>query len=74
MEKISIKLNKLHLDYSPQRKIELLLKTCKIIYDSMSVSAPGQNHERASFSFPLPSQWARSKQKKQGTNTQEDGV
>ncbi|KAG8013491.1 Ras and Rab interactor 3 [Nibea albiflora] len=40
MEKISLKLNKLHLEYSPQKKIELLLKACKIIYDSMSVSSP----------------------------------
>lgn len=43
MEKISIKLNNLHLEYSPQKKIELLLKSCKIIYDSMSVSCPGEN-------------------------------
>lgn len=43
MEKISIKLNNLHLEYSPQKKIELLLKACKIIYDSMSISCPGQN-------------------------------
>lgn len=42
MEKISIKLNSLHLDYSPQKKIELLLKACKIIYDAMSVSCPGE--------------------------------
>ncbi|GLD56366.1 ras and Rab interactor 3-like protein, partial [Lates japonicus] len=40
MEKISIKLNNLHLEYSPQKKIELLLKACKIIYDSMSISCP----------------------------------
>ncbi|KAF6738494.1 Ras and Rab interactor 3 [Oryzias melastigma] len=44
MEKISIKLNCLHQEYSPQRKIQLLLKTCKIIYDSMSVSHPGQTN------------------------------
>lgn len=43
MEKINTKLNKLNQEYSPQKKIELLLKTCKIIYDSMSVSCPGQN-------------------------------
>lgn len=48
MEKISIKLNNLHLEYSPQRKIELLLKTCKIIYDSMSVSSPGQTLQQPS--------------------------
>lgn len=43
MEKISIKLNNLHQEYSPQKKIELLLKACKIIYDSMSVSSPGRH-------------------------------
>ena len=41
MEKISAKLWNLHQEYSPQRKIDLLLKTCKIIYDSMSVGCPG---------------------------------
>ncbi|KAM8736947.1 ras and Rab interactor 3 isoform 2-T2 [Acanthopagrus schlegelii] len=41
MEKINIKLNNLHLEYSPQKKIEMLLKACKVIYDSMSVSSPG---------------------------------
>ncbi|XP_071770379.1 ras and Rab interactor 3 [Centroberyx gerrardi] len=49
MEKISSKLNNLHLEYSPQRKIELLLKTCKIIYDSMSVSSPGRAHGADDF-------------------------
>ncbi|XP_010742085.2 ras and Rab interactor 3 [Larimichthys crocea] len=49
MEKISIKLNKLHLEYSPQKKIELLLKACKIIYDSMSVSSPGRAHGADDF-------------------------
>ncbi|KAM4626067.1 ras and Rab interactor 3 isoform 2-T2 [Polymixia lowei] len=49
MEKISSKLNSLHLEYSPQRKIELLLKTCKIIYDSMSVSSPGRSHGADDF-------------------------
>ena len=43
MEKINVKLCSLHLEYSPQRKIQLLLKTCKIIYDSMAVSSPGHN-------------------------------
>lgn len=48
MEKIQGKLAKLHQEYSPQRKIDLLLKTCKIIYESMSVGCPGQkaNKER----------------------------
>ncbi|XP_028251967.1 ras and Rab interactor 3 [Parambassis ranga] len=49
MEKISIKLNNLHQEYSPQKKIELLLKTCKIIYDSMSVSGPGRAHGADDF-------------------------
>lgn len=56
MEKISIKLNKLHLEYSPQRKIELLLKASKIIYDSMSVSNPGQTPRRAFRPNPFCSQ------------------
>uniref|UniRef100_UPI0037E808FF ras and Rab interactor 3 isoform X2 n=1 Tax=Semicossyphus pulcher TaxID=241346 RepID=UPI0037E808FF len=49
MEKISIKLNNVHLEYSPQKKIELLLKACKIIYDSMSVSSPGRAHGADDF-------------------------
>ncbi|XP_041669023.1 ras and Rab interactor 3 isoform X2 [Cheilinus undulatus] len=49
MEKISIKLNNLHLEYSPQKKIEMLLKACKIIYDSMSVSSPGRAHGADDF-------------------------
>nr|XP_057946927.1 ras and Rab interactor 3-like isoform X2 [Doryrhamphus excisus]XP_057946928.1 ras and Rab interactor 3-like isoform X2 [Doryrhamphus excisus] len=49
MEKISIKLSNLHLEYSPQKKIELLLKACKIIYDSMSVSSPGRAHGADDF-------------------------
>lgn len=49
MEKISIKLNNLHLEYSPQKKIELMLKSCKIIYDSMSVSCPGRAHGADDF-------------------------
>uniref|UniRef100_A0A3Q0RBV3 VPS9 domain-containing protein n=1 Tax=Amphilophus citrinellus TaxID=61819 RepID=A0A3Q0RBV3_AMPCI len=49
MEKISIKLNNVHQEYSPQKKIELLLKACKIIYDSMSVSCPGRAHGADDF-------------------------
>ncbi|XP_029973191.1 ras and Rab interactor 3 [Salarias fasciatus] len=49
MEKISIKLNNLHQEYSPQKKIETLLKACKIIYDSMSVSSPGRTHGADDF-------------------------
>ncbi|KAJ0008528.1 hypothetical protein NQD34_015943 [Periophthalmus magnuspinnatus] len=49
MEKISLKLSNLHLEYSPQRKIETLLKTCKIIYDSMAVSSSGRVHGADDF-------------------------
>ncbi|CAI5695071.1 ras and Rab interactor 3 [Oreochromis aureus] len=49
MEKISIKLNNLHQEYSPQKKIEQLLKACKIIYDSMSISCPGRAHGADDF-------------------------
>ncbi|XP_051941649.1 ras and Rab interactor 3 isoform X2 [Hippocampus zosterae] len=49
MEKISVKLSNLHLEYSPRKKIELLLKACKIIYDSMSVSSPGRTHGADDF-------------------------
>lgn len=41
LEKIHTKLGNLHQEYSPQKKIDLLLKTCKIIYESMSVGSPG---------------------------------
>ncbi|KAG9344760.1 hypothetical protein JZ751_010447 [Albula glossodonta] len=36
MEKIQLKLAVLHKEYSPEKKIAILLKTCKIIYESMS--------------------------------------
>ncbi|KAM8916264.1 ras and Rab interactor 3 isoform 2-T2 [Spinachia spinachia] len=49
LEKINIKLNSLHLEYSPQKKIELMLKACKLIYDSMSVSSPGRAHGADDF-------------------------
>ncbi|KAK5916299.1 hypothetical protein CgunFtcFv8_011297 [Champsocephalus gunnari] len=49
MEKISIKLGNVHLEYSPQKKIELMLKACKIIYDSMAVSSPGRAHGADDF-------------------------
>ncbi|XP_061552062.1 ras and Rab interactor 3 isoform X1 [Phycodurus eques] len=49
MEKISVKLSNLRLEYSPPKKIELLLKACKIIYDSMSVSCPGRAHGADDF-------------------------
>ncbi|KAF4083780.1 hypothetical protein AMELA_G00121280 [Ameiurus melas] len=49
MEKIQGKLGNLHQEYSPQKKIDLLLKTCKIIYESMSVGCPGKPHGADDF-------------------------
>ncbi|XP_028830726.1 LOW QUALITY PROTEIN: ras and Rab interactor 3-like [Denticeps clupeoides] len=49
MEKIQQKLATLHQEYSPQKKIDLLLKTCKMIYDSMSVSSSGKTHGADDF-------------------------
>uniref|UniRef100_A0A096M7P9 Ras and Rab interactor 3 n=1 Tax=Poecilia formosa TaxID=48698 RepID=A0A096M7P9_POEFO len=49
MERISLKLSKLHQEYSPQRKIQLLLKACRLIYHSMSVSCPGRAHGADDF-------------------------
>ncbi|XP_061100144.1 ras and Rab interactor 3-like isoform X1 [Conger conger] len=42
MEKIQVKLASLHREYSPEKKNSLLVKTCKIIYESMSVGCPGR--------------------------------
>lgn len=49
MEKIQTRLGNLHQEYSPQKKIDLLLKTCKIIYESMSVGCPGRAHGADDF-------------------------
>ncbi|KAK1793074.1 hypothetical protein P4O66_011481 [Electrophorus voltai] len=49
MEKIQVKLGNLHQEYSPQKKINLLLKTCKMIYESMSVGCPGKAHGADDF-------------------------
>ncbi|KAL2099003.1 hypothetical protein ACEWY4_005483 [Coilia grayii] len=49
MEKITQKLGRLHQDYSPQKKIDTLLKTCKMIYDSMSVGSQGKAHGADDF-------------------------
>ncbi|XP_051502631.1 ras and Rab interactor 3-like [Myxocyprinus asiaticus] len=49
MEKIQVKLGNLHQEYSPQKKIDLLLKTCKIIYESMSVGCPGKAYGADDF-------------------------
>ncbi|XP_076156905.1 ras and Rab interactor 3 isoform X2 [Alosa pseudoharengus] len=49
MEKIAQKLSRQHLDYSPQKKIDALLKTCKMIYESMSVGSAGKAHGADDF-------------------------
>ncbi|XP_040831070.1 ras and Rab interactor 3 isoform X3 [Ochotona curzoniae] len=41
MEKILQKFTSMHKAYSPEKKISILLKTCKLIYDSMALSNPG---------------------------------
>uniref|UniRef100_A0A673UHG2 Ras and Rab interactor 3 n=1 Tax=Suricata suricatta TaxID=37032 RepID=A0A673UHG2_SURSU len=41
MEKILQKLASMHKAYSPEKKISILLKTCKLIYDSMALGNPG---------------------------------
>lgn len=42
MEKILQKFTSLHKAYSPEKKISILLKTCKLIYDSMALGNPGR--------------------------------
>ncbi|MFT7810601.1 ras and Rab interactor 3 isoform X1 [Arapaima gigas] len=49
MEKIQLKLGSLHKEYSPEKKIAYLLKACKIIYESMSVSSPGKPYGADDF-------------------------
>ncbi|TRY90387.1 hypothetical protein DNTS_009348 [Danionella cerebrum] len=49
MEKIQSKLGNMHQEYSPQKKIDMLLKTCKVIYESMSVGSPGKAHGADDF-------------------------
>ncbi|MBN3298765.1 RIN3 protein, partial [Amia calva] len=49
MEKIQLKFTNLHKEYSPEKKIAILLKTCKTIYESMSVGCPGKHHGADDF-------------------------
>lgn len=42
MEKILQKFSSMHKAYSPEKKIAILLKTCKLIYDSMALGNPGR--------------------------------
>lgn len=41
LEKILHKFTTMHKTYSPEKKIAILLKTCKLIYDSMAQGNPG---------------------------------
>ncbi|XP_029808277.1 ras and Rab interactor 3 [Suricata suricatta] len=49
MEKILQKLASMHKAYSPEKKISILLKTCKLIYDSMALGNPGKPYGADDF-------------------------
>ncbi|XP_033047424.1 ras and Rab interactor 3 isoform X2 [Trachypithecus francoisi] len=49
MEKILQKFAGMHKAYSPEKKISILLKTCKLIYDSMALGNPGKPYGADDF-------------------------
>lgn len=49
MEKILQKFTSMHKAYSPEKKIAILLKTCKLIYDSMALGNPGRRAGRGAW-------------------------
>nr|XP_058148383.1 ras and Rab interactor 3 isoform X1 [Dasypus novemcinctus] len=49
MEKILQKFATMHKTYSPEKKIAILLKTCKLIYDSMALGNPGKPYGADDF-------------------------
>ncbi|XP_078516201.1 ras and Rab interactor 3 isoform X1 [Lissotriton helveticus] len=49
MDKILSKFAAMHKAYSPEKKISILLKTCKLIYDSMSVGHTGKSYGADDF-------------------------
>lgn len=49
MEKILQKFASMHKAYSPEKKIAILLKTCKLIYDSMALGNPGKPYGADDF-------------------------
>uniref|UniRef100_A0A8C4PUL4 Ras and Rab interactor 3 n=1 Tax=Equus asinus TaxID=9793 RepID=A0A8C4PUL4_EQUAS len=49
MEKILQKFASMHKAYSPEKKISILLKTCKLIYDSMATGNPGKPYGADDF-------------------------
>ncbi|KAJ8792168.1 hypothetical protein J1605_020019 [Eschrichtius robustus] len=55
MEKILQKFASMHKAYSPEKKISTLLKTCKLIYDSMALGNPGRRFQRFATLSVVPS-------------------
>ncbi|NXQ57590.1 RIN3 protein, partial [Anthoscopus minutus] len=49
LEKILHKFTTMHKTYSPEKKIGILLKTCKLIYDSMAQGNPGKPYGADDF-------------------------
>ncbi|NXP78455.1 RIN3 protein, partial [Ramphastos sulfuratus] len=49
LEKILHKFTAMHKTYSPEKKIAVLLKSCKLIYDSMSQGNPGKPYGADDF-------------------------
>ncbi|NWU32955.1 RIN3 protein, partial [Hylia prasina] len=49
LEKILHKFMTMHKTYSPEKKIAILLKTCKLIYDSMAQGNPGKPYGADDF-------------------------
>ncbi|XP_048161361.1 ras and Rab interactor 3 isoform X1 [Corvus hawaiiensis] len=49
LEKILHKFTAMHKTYSPEKKIAILLKTCKLIYDSMAQGNPGKHYGADDF-------------------------
>ncbi|NWV28806.1 RIN3 protein, partial [Origma solitaria] len=49
LEKILHKFTAMHKTYSPEKKIAILLKTCKLIYDSMAQGNPGKPYGADDF-------------------------
>lgn len=49
LDKILHKFTTMHKAYSPEKKISILLKSCKLIYDSMSQGNPGKPYGADDF-------------------------
>ncbi|NWQ77027.1 RIN3 protein, partial [Columbina picui] len=49
LEKILHKFTTMHKAYSPEKKIAILLKACKLIYDSMAQGTPGKPYGADDF-------------------------